>query len=227
MISAHDTTDGRALYLPRVRADGEMEFVRARVNRGELVCRDCQALLWLKAGERRRPHFAHRVRSDCPQSNVSEAVQDARWQLFEFFERRIASGKLTGPVELEPCVPGLPKGTRVDLIVRRGDKPAVAVMFLERGLKPNAREEITACLDECGFLFRPVFLISRLESSEVEGITIYRLDTTQREWRGCTPYGVSAGLWGSSEPCSRFRQRGRMSSPPALWICGPVLPGWQ
>ena len=57
----------------------------------------------------------------------------------QFFRERIEIQKLTGPVELEPDVPGLPDGTYVDLILRRHPKQSVAVVILEKGLKPNSR----------------------------------------------------------------------------------------
>src|SRR5678816_3854636 len=109
MISAHDTKANRALFLPLSREGSELEIVRTRAKDGELVCRDCRDLLWLKAGEERRPHFAHRASSDCPRRGTSEAVQAARWLLFLFFHKRVMSGKLAGPVDLEPTVSGLPK----------------------------------------------------------------------------------------------------------------------
>jgi hypothetical protein len=191
MISAHDTKANRALFLPLSREGSELEIVRTRAKDGELVCRDCRDLLWLKAGEERRPHFAHRASSDCPRRGTSEAVQAARWLLFLFFHKRVMSGKLAGPVDLEPTVSGLPKGTCVDLTIGRDDKPTVAVMFLEKGLKPETRDKVEARLRELGLLFRPVFLISQLTRIAEHPDGAFRLDTTQREWSYESPYGAN------------------------------------
>jgi hypothetical protein len=135
------------------------------------------------------PHFAHRSLSNCPHGRVSEAIMGARRLLYRFFQARIESGKLPAEIVLEPVLAGLPKNVQVDLLLRRAEKPAVHVVLLERGLKPDFRQQLRGCLGAQGRVFRPVFLRARLQHPEDEQ-GLFLLDTTQRELRLRSPYDL-------------------------------------
>ena len=189
MLTAWDKTREATLALPDFESGSALQEVRARTRRGDLVCPTCHQLLWVHAGQVLIPHFAHRSLSDCPQGRVSEAVLGARRLLYRFFQVRIESGKLKAEIVLEPAIAGLPQNLRVDLLLRRADKPAVHVLLLERSLKPDIRAEIQNRLGGKGGVFRPVFLHSRLRRPEDEP-KLLMLDTTQREFCQASPYDL-------------------------------------
>lgn len=121
----------------------------------------CREKLWLRVGEKRCPHLAHRKVADCPNENISTAIIETRRLLYMFFQERIAAGRLTGPIDLEPTLPGLPDRTRVDLILRRETKPSVAVIIVESRLKPDLRSALRLAIQQQGMIFRAVFLLPR------------------------------------------------------------------
>lgn len=180
---------GRRWRCRITKAARRWREVRSRTRQGELVCPTCRQPLWVHAGESLIPHFAHRSLSNCPHGRVSEAVLGARRLLYRFFQARIESGKLPAEIVLEPVIAGLPKNVRVDLLLRRADKPAVNVVLLERGLKPDVRAQLRGCLGGKGGVFRPVFLRARLQHPEDEP-GLFLLDTTQRKFRLGSAYDL-------------------------------------
>jgi len=202
MLVASDMANGLPVCAPDFSEEHELAELRERTRRDELTCPECKALLNFRAGELRIPHFAHRSRGDCPLASVSLERLLSRQLLYRFFCARIGPGKLSGPVELEPAMSNLPAKMRFDVLVRRGDKAPVAVMLVETGVKSEIRRALSMCEDREGYVFRPVFLASRLKPTLVDCETFYQLDTTQRDWRYETRYGSQAVGW--SQPTLHF-----------------------
>src|SRR5206468_1444481 len=114
-------------------------------------------------------------------------VLAARQQIYRFFRVRIDAGKLVAEIELEPQMPALVKVDRLDMLLRRAQKPPVAIWILERSLKPDARAALVSVARREGWLFRPVFLQARLKPAP-ESSEDFLLETTQRELRLRSPY---------------------------------------
>ena len=186
MLTALDTTTGARIVLPDLP---DPKALRSPTANGQLVCPVCGAALWLRAGEVRIPHFAHRTLADCHAGHASADVLRARLRIYEFFKERIASGKLVATITLEPVTPEAPKGFGVDIMLERSGKPSVAVVLLEKRLAPELRQEYATRLGSPSLFFRPVFLADSLrpiEGHESE----FNLDTTQRELRLESPYDL-------------------------------------
>jgi Competence protein CoiA-like family len=180
MLTAWDIKKESILALPDCEDGAELNAVRDWARAGKVVCPVCREKLWLRVGEKRCPHLAHRVLADCPHAHVSVAIIEARRLLYRFFQERIQLGKLAGPIELEPTVPGLPDNTHVDLILRRDPKQPVAIVLLDAGLKPNQRYALRSAIRQQSLIFRPVFLISMLKpKKEADGV--FLLNPTQRD----------------------------------------------
>ena len=191
MLTAWDKTKETVLALPDFEDGAGLGPLRERARQGELLCPTCQQLLWLRAGEILVPHFAHRRLSDCPHGRVSESILTARRLIYRFFQERIERGKLPADIQLEPVLPELPRGMRVDLMLRRQVKPWVAVILLESSLKPEMRERLPVGIEQRKWLFRPVFLASRLKRQE-DSEWFFLLEPTQREFRLTSPYDLRA-----------------------------------
>lgn len=199
MLTALTNDRVTRLALPDYGSQVELETVRERARRGELICPTCNQLLVLRAGRIRIPHFAHRTLNDCPHANVSESVLAARCMIYRFFQERIQSRQIHGSVELEPSFDGMPPRAQLDIILKQPEFPTVAVVLLESSLKIEFRSRLGHLLDEHGFLFRPVFLASQLNQTAAR---TYLLNTTQRDFRQNSPYGVRGDR--ESAPTLRF-----------------------
>ena len=202
MLTAWDTLNATRLVLPDVTAREELECVRQRARDGELHCPACADLLWLKAGQIRIPHFAHRAVTHCAFAGASAVVLAARLLLYRFFQQRVQSGRLKGDLELEPHLPGLPAKPCIDLLLRRESEPPVAIAILASGLQPDNRWAATSAFRRAELVFRPVFLIQRLRR-DPDTRDVYLLDTTQRDFFHPSPYGAQV-FGGDAAPSLHF-----------------------
>jgi hypothetical protein len=91
--------------------------LREWVQSERLICPGCQQSLWLRTGELRRRHFAHRQLADCPLGSDSAEVMEIKAQLYEWL-----SSKYPGRVELD-----------VDLQIEGWQKPADLVLAPAHG----------------------------------------------------------------------------------------------
>lgn len=102
--------------------------LRAWVTSGRLVCPGCKQKLLFRAGDERRPHFAHRVLSDCPLSKMlSPEVLESKAQLYVWL-----AGKYPGKVEMDVDlqIPGWDRFA--DLVVRPDDNKTFAYWVFDR-----------------------------------------------------------------------------------------------
>ncbi|MCC6234708.1 MAG: hypothetical protein IT580_18845 [Verrucomicrobiales bacterium] len=133
---------------------------------GQIVCPVCRATLWLRAGEVRSPHYAHRTLAECHAGHASADVLRGHLRIYEFFRERIASGKLTATATLEPVIPDAPKGFGVDIMLDSTGKPSVAVVLIGKRLTPKLRLEYETRLTPPSLLLWPVFLAASLRPIE-------------------------------------------------------------
>lgn len=188
MLTALTSDRTARVALPDFRSQAELESLRQRARRGELVCPGCSQRLILRAGEIRIPHFAHKSLSDCPHSSASESILAARTLIYRFFKDRIATGAIQAEVELEPAFESLPAKTHLDVLLKPAQRPPVAVSLLERNLGPDARTLLPRIIESNSLLFRPVFLDTRLKQQDTRR---FLLDKTQRVFKQDCPYGIT------------------------------------
>jgi hypothetical protein len=189
MLTAWDKIAEKAVAVPDFEESGGLGLLRTRTRQGELVCPTCQQLLWLRAGEVLIPHFAHRRLSECPHGRVSEVVLTARRLIYRFFRARIDTAQLPGEIQLEPVLEGVLQRTPPDLLLRRRTRSCVAIKIIESTLKPDLRFELPAAIQQQKWLFRPIFLSSRIRRAE-DGTGAYLLDPAQRELRLSSAYDL-------------------------------------
>lgn len=92
--------------------NNRLEALRELTDTGQLICPGCEQLLWLRIGQKRRRHFAHRRLADCPLENQSAEVLEAKAQLYEWLE-----SKYPGHVHLDMAI-GVPGWVKpMDLLV--------------------------------------------------------------------------------------------------------------
>lgn len=146
-----------------------------------LVCQACRQPVRLKAGLRRRPHFAHKHLKGCSLGNESPAVVEARGALYErlvvLFPDRV---ELEKPLEDDR----LPRG--VDLLVR-APGGSFALWVVDTTLKLEARDGIRAAFESAGL---PVVwvLCARMLHPEPNARGRLRLSPTERDFLRASPY---------------------------------------
>jgi hypothetical protein len=190
MLRGWNKTQNQTVVLPDVEDHGNVEEVREHTRQGEICCPTCRALLWLRTGEIRIWHFAHRTLSDCPQGRVSEAVLRARVAIYRFFQNLISTGHLSGEVVMEPGEPRISDRLYLDLLLKPQGSSPVAIPILESSMPPEARRQFQRKMEEGNIQLRTVFLATRLKQPEPDR-PFFHLDTTQRDFRRRTPYDQS------------------------------------
>lgn len=84
MFVAKDNKTGTRVTSLDPAWKSRFDELRALTVSGQVVCPGCQQAVRFRVGERRRPHFAHRVLSECPLSKQSAEVLEAKAQLYEW-----------------------------------------------------------------------------------------------------------------------------------------------
>jgi hypothetical protein len=118
--------------------------LRAFTQQDLLVCQGCRQPVRLKAGPRKRPHFAHKHLQGCSYGGDSPRLLAARALLFDAL-----SARFPGQVDVEwmPEGAGLPRP--VDCLVRAQPAP-FAFWLVDSYLKLEARQQIHAAFASLG-----------------------------------------------------------------------------
>lgn len=218
MLTAWDQSSESIIAVPDYEDDSEVETLRDWARSGRIICPVCREKLWLRVGEKRCTHLAHRHLADCPHGQVSEGVRQTRRLLYQFFQKRLGPDKIAGPIELEPVVSGFPDGTSPDLIVRRGSKPSVAILVLDSQLKPDPRWALRSVVGRQGLILKPVFLTSTLKT-KTDSVGAFLLNPTQRELAHPSRFGLREGSFGTGESLHFVdHEHARWKSLRGLWL---------
>jgi hypothetical protein len=119
MFVAHDKVTAERVTSIDPQWNGCVEQLRQWARDGRLVCPGCEQMLWLRTGELRRRHFAHRQAAECPLDKESPEVMEAKAQLYEWL-----MSKYPGKVALD-----------VDLKISGWEKPADLVLSADARLQ--------------------------------------------------------------------------------------------
>lgn len=116
MFAALKISDRSRVNSIAAQWDGREENLRELARSGQLVCPGCEQLLWLRTGDVRRRHFAHRDLSECRLGKQTAEVLEAKAQLFTLLESKFP-GQVQIDLELDmPGVENVP-----DLVVEMED----------------------------------------------------------------------------------------------------------
>ena len=116
MFVAKDIKTGDQITSLNPVWGSRFEELRSWANSERLVCSGCAQTLRFRIGSHRRPHFAHRVLSECPLSRQSAEVLEAKAQLYEWLCTQYPA-KVEMDVDLH-----VPEWERTaDLVVRLDD----------------------------------------------------------------------------------------------------------
>lgn len=162
-------------WLKRIPQLREMD----RADR--LACQGCRQPLRVKAGQLKRPHFAHKHLQACSYGNESPEILRARAVLYEWLLRQFGEA-VTLEKEL-PCA-NLPRP--VDCWVEGRSGP-IAYWIIGSGIRLEPREAILAAFAGLEVKIHWVFLQTMLNEEKKEFHSLL-LTPTERAFRQTTPF---------------------------------------
>ncbi len=155
--------------------------LRALDRADQLVCQACRQPMRLKAGPRRRPHFAHKHLKGCSFGSESPAVLAARAVLYERLVE-LFPGRVELELNLEDS--GLPRAVDAWVNFPQG---GFAFWVVDATLKLEARDAIRQAFAQAN---RAVIwvLCARMLHLDPKNHTWLRLSPTERDFLRATPY---------------------------------------
>jgi hypothetical protein len=129
----------------------------------DVVCSGCRQVVNLRAGERKRPHFAHCHLIGCDLASESPYRLEARALLYEWLITQAA-----GNVEIEVTLPGAPRAADAVVTLVSGK---VVFWVIDRLLKFETRAEL-----------KNVFAVNNLKVIWILSANLLRPDSNQAAW---------------------------------------------
>lgn len=136
MFKALDTRTGQDVISLDTKWRDDTAPLRALGRDGALVCQGCRQPVLLRAGTKKRPHFAHKTLQNCPYEHASPRLLQARAVLYERLQREFGEA-----VTLEKSLEGVVLPRPVDCWVERPSGP-LAYWIFEGGTKAQRRREL-------------------------------------------------------------------------------------
>jgi hypothetical protein len=148
-----------------------LDELRDLAASGRLVCPGCEQMLRFRVGEQRRPHFAHRVLSECPLAKQSAEILEAKAKLYVWL-----CTKYSGLVEMDVDL-HIPDWDRVaDLVVHSPKGKTFAYWLFDRSPKNRF-----ALLSDHSALVTKNFLFTESALHKEEGNSL-SLTAAQRDF---------------------------------------------
>lgn len=147
--------------------------LRQQGHNDELICPVCKQPVLVKAGKKKRWHFAHKDLTNCPLKNESAGVLQARFLLYSWL-----NSKLEDKVTIEKHFPATDLPRPVDCYVELSDEQKIGYWILERGSRD--RWMIHHALSNQGVQIVWVPLASMLREDDEEQDTVH-LTPTERD----------------------------------------------
>lgn len=183
MFSAIDIRDNQRVILLDYVTDDAKETLRQAVREGNLHCPICNQAVIVRLGVERRPHCAHRHLSNCPSSQESPELLQARAVLYQWLKSKFDSG-----VTIEKQLEGVELPRWIDCWV---DTPrgSFAYWIIEKNTKPTDRFAIQRLGEIKGVSLNIVFLSQMMARNE-NPTGVLNLTTTEREFFAPSDYNL-------------------------------------
>jgi hypothetical protein len=146
-----------------------------------LVCQGCRQPLRVKAGEVKRPHFAHKHLQACAYGSESPEILAARAVLYDLLQRYFGE-RLTVEKQMEGQ--NLPRPVDCWVETSAG---TFAYWIIEAGIRQEPREAIRSALASPGIHAHYLFLARMLNEEKKEFHSLL-LTPTERAFLQPTPY---------------------------------------
>jgi len=181
MYKAIHALSGEEIIILHPAWRGRIDDLRQMDHADLLVCQGCRQPLRVKAGEVKRPHFAHKHLKACSFGRESPEILNARAVLYACLHRRFGDA-----VTVEKQVEGFSLPRPVDCWVESPGGP-LAYWIIESGIKLEPRTAILDAFTRLGVRAHYIFLQAMLNEEEKEFHSLL-LTPTERAFMQSTPY---------------------------------------
>jgi len=154
--------------------DETIGHLRSKGKENQLACPVCKQQVNVKAGEKRRWHFAHKNLSDCPLKNESPNVLQARSILYTWLK-----SKYGDTVTVEKYFPESALPRPLDCYIEISEKQKFGYWILEKGIR--SRPPLESALTELNIAITWVFLSTMLKVDK-EKLDSVHLSPTERDF---------------------------------------------
>jgi hypothetical protein len=186
MFKSLNTQDGTEVVILDHKWLQDIERLRVMAKEDLLVCQGCNHPVGVRAGQERRPHFAHKSLGDCAYVEESLALRNARAVLYEWLVC-----KFGGYVTIEKKIDTVPFPRPIDCWVEK-DSKIFAYWIFDRGLRLEKRMQLLEGFQKQNVNVNYVFssdMLSRV-GSHTDSIL---LTTTEREFLRRSDYDLRHG----------------------------------
>lgn len=160
---------------------GNIEQLRLKGRSEMLRCPECQQPVLVRAGIKKRWHFAHKILANCPLQNESAMILQARSLLYQWLQSKF-NDKVTIEKKIEEC----PFPRPVDCYVQMNNGTEIVYWILEAGIR--SRNELLYSIKRSKIRVHWVFLHHMLREDE-EHSNEFHLSTTERDFLDYSEYG--------------------------------------
>jgi len=186
MFKSLNIQDGNEVVILDPKWVQDIEKLRVMSREDLLVCQGCNHPVGVRAGQERRPHFAHKNLGDCTYVEESLSLRNARAVLYEWLV-----GKFGDKVTIEKKVDSVAFPRPIDCWVEK-DSKTFAYWIFDRGLKLEKRMQLFECFLELKVIVNYVFSTDMLRRDENHPDSIL-LTTTEREFLSRSSYDLGHG----------------------------------
>lgn len=166
-------TGEEIIILDPVWSGESIESLRQQGREGKLICHVCKQPVLVRAGEKRRWHFAHKDLTNCPLKNESPLVLQAKVLLYNWLK-----SKLGPKVTIEKHFPGTDLLRPIDCYAELLNGQKIGYWILEKGIRN--RWAIQCALSSLGISTVWVPLVSILREDDIEQNSAH-LTPTERD----------------------------------------------
>lgn len=173
MFKAIDRATGRAVICLDDCGQEWAAGLRQKSHAGDLLCQTCKEPVQFKAGQERRPHFAHKSLGNCPSRDESPVLLEARAALYGWLRSKFGE-KATLEKQLEGNLP-----RPVDCWAQHQDGRQFAYWILLKRMGWMELDAIEAAIKKAGACLNWVFPFSVLK--RLGDTNQLKLSTMERE----------------------------------------------
>lgn len=173
MFKAIDTETNQAVVSLDAKTEEQVSKLRQKGHSDLLQCQTCKEKVRLRAGERRRPHFAHKTLANCPTKNESAEMLEARAVLYDFLRT-----KFSDAVTIEKHLDGSTLPRSIDCWIEHHELK-VAYWLIEGRLSEDDQRTISSTIASHHASLVWVLLSSVIKHPESDD-KMLKLSTTER-----------------------------------------------